>query len=198
MPVANITNTISVIIPTVDRTSLWRSVQSAAMGGLTDDDEIVVVTDGNRSPVDLEPMRSWAAPKIVSIPVDDGPHDDVGSHARNVGLDAATRHWVVYLDDDDAFFPNAMAHMRRILCGVAGRPFHIFRVRHNSGVLIWRTPVLEIGNVSSCGIVHWRWCESRWDHKRYQTDYDFATYLAAEFGEPNFVDYPLTDLKPKL
>lgn len=102
--------TITVVIPSLGRTSLERSVKSAVTQSHAPV-EIIVVNNG---PEGLKPDRELALLamadsiplRIVSLPPFSGP-----SICRNVGAWEAVAPYVAFLDDDDELTPDYLAAM---------------------------------------------------------------------------------------
>lgn len=83
------------------------------------------------------------------------PHNDKGANARNVAMAKAKGTHFMFLDDDDAFLPNALADARHAIEENPTQPL-LFRVRypHDNGLLNWRrSDGLVWGEISTLGIV---------------------------------------------
>jgi glycosyltransferase involved in cell wall biosynthesis len=104
---------ISVIIPTADRPGpLQRALRSLARQDFGDF-EVIVVADGGRTPRSL--VRNWQPNlKVTLLQVE--TRQGV-SHARNIGLTAATGEYVAFLDDDDIYLPQHLQAAHRMLSG---------------------------------------------------------------------------------
>jgi len=100
--------TVSVIVPTRDRTALLadalRSVTLQGMEGV----EIVVVNDGGADVAGVLPLgvRGMTV-RLLSFPRSRG-----AAAARNAGLETARGRFVAFLDDDDMYLPG---HLERAL-----------------------------------------------------------------------------------
>ncbi len=86
---------ISVIIPTYNRATFLPDALESLLRQTRLADEIIVVNDGSTD----ETARVLAdyAPTVTTIHIPNGGR----SHARNVGMEAASGDWIALLDDDD-------------------------------------------------------------------------------------------------
>jgi glycosyltransferase involved in cell wall biosynthesis len=126
---------LSVIIPTLGRPSLERTLASCAGA-----DEIVVVLDTARGCTELPCALPSNAVFIQ------GCWGITGGHGgRQEGLQRASGTHLAFFDDDDVYLPHAWRFMRRAACDWPT----IFRVQHYLHGVIWRTPALTFGNVTT-------------------------------------------------
>ncbi len=88
---------LSVIVPTVGRSSLDRALQSV-ISQLNVVLEIIVVDDSE--------LQDLSIPEDIPGKVIKTGGKVGVSKARNMGLDAATNRWVAFLDDDDEWLPK--------------------------------------------------------------------------------------------
>lgn len=102
---------ISVVIPTVGRTSLYRAVQSA-LGQSEQVVEVIVVADGD-GPVDYPAVSRVT---LLRNTTHSGP-----AVSRQRGIDAAAGSVIALLDDDDEWHPDKL---RRQLFAVSGAGPH--------------------------------------------------------------------------
>ncbi|WP_406283546.1 glycosyltransferase family 2 protein [Embleya sp. NBC_00896] len=103
--------TVSVIVPTRDRTALLAdALRSVALQG-TQGIEVVVVNDGGADVAGVLPLgvRGMTV-RLLSFPRSRGP-----AAARNAGLEVATGRFVAFLDDDDMYLPG---HLDRALAAL--------------------------------------------------------------------------------
>jgi glycosyltransferase involved in cell wall biosynthesis len=92
----------SVIIPTIGRSTLCQAVQSVLDQRFTEDDfEVIVVNDSGRS----LPEEDWQKSDRVRG-LDTNMRER--SVARNTGAAIARGEYLLFLDDDDWLFPNAL------------------------------------------------------------------------------------------
>jgi glycosyltransferase involved in cell wall biosynthesis len=149
---------ITVVIPTLNRPTLARTVKSAEGA-----DEVVVV--GDCMPPAAGQVRLEAQPLSVH-------REGRAAELRNVGMRRATGNWIAFMDDDDVFTPGAIDMIRKAVSGNAPA-LYLFRM-HFCGVR-WSLPILEINNVGTPMIV----CPARgwrpWPTGGYPCeDYGFA------------------------
>jgi glycosyltransferase involved in cell wall biosynthesis len=95
---------ISVIIPTFNRPTLVPLAINSVLAQSQPATEIIVVDDGS-----AQDMREVLAPFGNRIRVIRQANGGL-SAARNTGIKAATTDWVAFLDDDDEYGPNRLAH----------------------------------------------------------------------------------------
>ncbi len=102
---------VSVVIPTRNRKALLSRALRCTLVQEDVDVEVIVVDEAS----------SDGTPRYLAALDDDRlrviRHDKpLGvARARNAGLDAATRRWVAFLDDDDMWAPSKLAHQLAIL-----------------------------------------------------------------------------------
>ncbi|MAY25776.1 MAG: glycosyl transferase family 2 [Polycyclovorans sp.] len=102
--------TYSVIVPHYnDPARLARLLCSVPVA--RDDIEVIVVDDCSPDQPALDAVRArWPRVRWLSTPENGG-----AGVARNVGLDAACGHWLVFADSDDEFLPGAFETFDRVL-----------------------------------------------------------------------------------
>lgn len=140
---------LSLIIPTVSRPTLARTLMSLRGQAWRPGDEIILVGDGPQ-PIAADLWRQFGLPGrgTVETPARLGHW---GHGARNWLLDAraAAGAYLMALDDDDEMAPGAVAAVRAALTDNPGRP-HIFRMTGDPcGGTAWRAKVIEHGNVGT-------------------------------------------------
>lgn len=133
---------ISIIIPTLGRPSLMRTLLSV-MHQIRGDDEVLVIGDGPQ-PAAEEIVSRWKG-RLRYI---EGPRTRAWGHAqRNLGMERAGGKFLSFMDDDDIYVPDALEKMRRAIEEV-GEAYFLFRIRYMSTVL-WRVPDIARANVST-------------------------------------------------
>src|ERR1035437_3450278 len=94
---------VSVIIPTVDRPSLIRSVNSVLDQEFTEEEfEVIVVNDTGRA---LTPAPWQSSPRARIL----DSQKRNRCFARNAGATVAKGRFLIFLDDDDWLLPGAFA-----------------------------------------------------------------------------------------
>ncbi len=102
---------ISIVIPNYNRSAVLvraiRSVLGQAEGAV----EVIVVDDGS----DRDLSGPYAMLAAQGVRVLRMPERRTGSHARNVGVAAATGSHVSFLDSDDVWLPGRLDRLRALL-----------------------------------------------------------------------------------
>jgi len=99
----------SIVIPTIDRPTLPRSVHSVLTQDLTGHDfEVIVVNDSGRN----LPPQDWQASQRVTVIQTQERGRTV---ARNTGAAISKGEYLYFLDDDDWLLPDALAHFQRLI-----------------------------------------------------------------------------------
>lgn len=161
---------LSIIIPTMGRETLRRTLESIRPQ-LMPDDEVLVVSDGLAYSDFWEDVKEWSAEFKELSCID--PRSCYGHAQRNFGLSAATKHYVTFCGDDDVYDQDAFSVVREAIATNPGRPL-IFRVDTWSCGLVWHDEVLEVGNVDCGGFVVPNDKERLGTFSyRYEGDYDF-------------------------
>lgn len=178
---------LSVIIPTVGRPSLARTLASVIDGGIAPEDQVVIVNDGDVDAVHgiVEAAELDGRCKVMVaglVP----PGGDYGQPARNFGMMVATGTHLVFTQDDNVFAPGALDAVRHE-AELAPERLHFWRVKPQCGTLVWSgrdddgLPVL--GHIDAdCGVVPndparlGKWGEG------YNGDYVFWRETAENFG----------------
>lgn len=163
--------TFSIIVATSGRPTLDETLASI-VGQLEPGDEVLVVRD------------------------DSG---DEGDTPRNEAMPRARGTHLLFMDDDDQYAKRALATIRRFGEEHPGR-IGIFRMRFDHGLVLWKRPALEFGNVSTQLFVvpNVPGKLGRWERRgRIIGDYVFITQTAKLQGDPLFrseiVGYARTD-----
>jgi hypothetical protein len=160
----------SIIVPTCGRRSLARTLASIADQRLAAGDEVLLVTDGHQ-PHAAELLTRLGVPGRC---IETAPSHDYGGTQRNQGMNEAAGDYLLFMDDDDVYAPDAFASIRAALREAPGLP-HLFRMRYASNQrVLWTRRELALGNVSTQMIV----CPNRPNLKRWDSmhghDYRFV------------------------
>ena len=150
----------SIIVPTTGRPTLVQTLASI-LEQLEPGDEVFVVRDDS---------------------------DDLGDTPRNEAMPRARGTHLLFMDDDDQYARGALATIRRFAAEHPGR-IGIFRMRFDHGLVLWRRPALEFGNVSTQLLVvpNVPGKLARWEQRGHVIgDYVFLTETAKLQGEPIF------------
>jgi glycosyltransferase involved in cell wall biosynthesis len=152
----------SIIVPTAGRPTLGATLASIAEQ-LEPGDEIFVLRDDS---------------------------NDEGDTPRNSAMPRARGTHLLFMDDDDQYARGALAAIRRFAEQHPGR-IGIFRMRYDNGLVLWRRPELEFGNVSTQLFVvpNVPGKLARWERQgRVIGDYVFITETVKLQGDPIFCD----------
>lgn len=174
--------TISLIIPTISRPSLARTLASVRRQPWRDGDEVILVGDG-RQEIAEELWYQFRIPgRYMEVP---GPSKNWGHAPRNIVMPTACGEWLMALDDDDELTTNALDIVRRAIARHSDRP-HIFRMEgHPTVGTVWKTPELVQGNVGTPMFV----CPNdpnrlgRFNPDRYAGDFDFFRETCEHYPE---------------
>ena len=93
-------DTVSVVIPTLNRSCLLKRAISSVLMQTVEPDEIIVVDNGSTDQTDIMVSSSFPTIKYL-VEKKRGV-----SAARNKGIKFAQSNWVALLDSDDTWAPN--------------------------------------------------------------------------------------------
>lgn len=182
-------NSVCVVVPTLGRPTLARTLESIA-GQLRGDDHCVVVADAGGNHLIVEALFGEYAD--VRWTYDEWPDGCSGHRARNHAMDSLIEgDLMISIDDDDILAPQALKTIRKSDTSRAS----IYRMRYSDGRVLWGEPRVEMDNVGSPMIVAPTSCRSRWG-ARYQGDFDFALSLEREYGECDFHEEIVALIRP--
>ena len=166
--------TFSLILPTISRPTLARALLSLKDQDWRPVDEVIVCGDGPQ-PVAAAFVRQFGPPfRYLETPT---RLEKWGYGVRNWLADNnhANGTHLIYLDDDDAYRPEAVALIRSAVEAIPDRP-HVFRMQDmTDGMIRWKTRDVIHGNIGTPMLVvpndpcrRGRWGDS------YSGDLDFA------------------------
>lgn len=191
--------TLTVVIPTISRPTLARSLLSLKDQGWQPGDEVLLVGDGPQ-PLARELWGQAGLPgRFLETPAAMGVW---GHGVRNWVIERGlvrTSH-VGALDDDDAYTPGAIRAVRAALAAEPSRP-HLFRMdwRAVGGKVLWEGAVLREGNVGTPMFWHPNVPGrlGRWVY-RYTGDCDFIRETCSLQGEPVWRSEVTVECRPHL
>jgi glycosyltransferase involved in cell wall biosynthesis len=110
-----------------------------------------------------------------------------GHPQRNFGYTQAEGRFILTLDDDDTWGPNALDD---IIGSVEDYLYnvHVFKMRYTDGHVLWSEPRMRLGNVGSPMIVvpNDRGKVGRWG-SAYEGDYHFLVSTVANYGSEDCI-----------
>jgi glycosyltransferase involved in cell wall biosynthesis len=133
---------LSIIVPTIGRQTLSETLKSI-LKQVSPDDEVLVIADGEQP--DAERIAKPFGGRVTYLEY--GPTRDFGHSQRNYAMGIAKNGYLAFMDDDDVYVDGALGTIKEAIEANADRPL-MFRM-HFLDKIIWRRPVLEIGNVST-------------------------------------------------
>lgn len=165
---------LAIILPTSGRATLEAALRSCETGGAGEDDVVLLMVDGaEHEEAARQAQEAADLPCAVHRIVSQERLGGIGGPLRNLALDRVEERdladWVLYLDDDDAWAPGALQLVRERVAAEPGIP-HMFRMDGPPHGLLWRSAVLQVGNVGGPMFVHPVDAErtGRWDGQRCQ------------------------------
>lgn len=175
---------LSIIIPTLGRTTLQRAVNSA-LASMGPQDELLVVSDGYFR--HARQVMLWTDDPRTRF-IETAPSRSWGTMQYDVGMAMATGEWCVFLPDDDIMTPEACAAVRG---GVHHMGVHVFacRMDHWGGRVLSRSK--NCGEVTANQIVVPRETEVSWQRSDRQVfDWDYLNAVLAFWNqhEPYYHD----------
>lgn len=149
---ASVAPPLTVLCLTIGRPTLRRTLESLRDQDWRPGDGVWLVHDGVAAP---ETRALWQEFHLPGrwIELDDGPHGDWGHTPRNRILPQIPGGYVINLDDDDAFVPDALRILRQELQPHPGA-FFLFRIAYPHGECLWRDQAIREGNVGTPIFVH--------------------------------------------
>ncbi len=178
--------TLSIIIPSVRKLGLLRTLESLR-GQLSAEDEVIIVQE----PRHHDPMQNWLGYGFnIRCFADKTPGSSAwGYKARRYGMTHARGEWIHCIGDDDAYLPGAIEEIKDRVC-VAKLPC-LFRMRRNlpecrgGGTdFVWRNCDLKEGDNIAGEMFVFPNDPEQWgkfgDH--YCGDNDFIRQTVANYG----------------
>lgn len=181
---------LSIIIPTVGRPTLARTLESILTSGYTlADDDVWVIGDGEQ-PAAREVVTAFKDLLRISyfeIPA----QKKLGHPQRTIAQILATGTHLVHIDDDDVFAPDALFMIKRAIAESPDRPL-IFKMKCVSGrhhwEKLWGIPSLFLGNIGTPMFVapNIKNRLAPWEPKP-GGDFEHISNTVNKFGGPAFI-----------
>jgi glycosyltransferase involved in cell wall biosynthesis len=170
-----LSRSIAVIVPTIGRESLRRTLDSLVLQ-LEPGDEVLVVADGPRPSARAifhgYPLAGWRYFETELT-------EHWGAEQRMVGIREARADRLMFIDDDDAFFPGALAVSR------VGPAPALYRMQYSDGRTLWQRQELTVGQVGTPMFVCRNEVVGAWGLD-YIGDFEFIRDTCALQGPPAF------------
>lgn len=130
--------TFTVIIPSIGYETLANTIKSIQRQELVPGDQFMVVADGHIESTEALVKAAGAPFEYHAY----GPTRTWGNDQRNFGLMFARGDYLVWMDEDDIFYPDAFAAIREAAMAHPGRPL-IFRMQGPEGDYLWKEQVIQ-------------------------------------------------------
>lgn len=173
--------TISLIIPTVSRPTLARTLASVRRQDWWPGDEVIIVGDGPQAAA--RPLwEQFGLPGYYcEVRRTDPP--DWGHTPRNRVMPLAKGQYLMALDDDDEMATDAIKVVRAALERNPGRP-HLFRMHQcHTGAVVWADREIREGNVGTPMLVCPNDPEMYGQYtSRYGGDFDFILSTCSRYA----------------
>lgn len=179
---------VTVVMPTLGRSTLRRAV-SSVVDQLEDDDELIVVGDAAVDHRAWDVVAGFQPARVLYVEAR-RPGSVFGNAQRDFGMELAagrTSH-LMFLDDDDVWEHGALDKVRWAV-GDSLQHAHLFRCmwgpgHHAHGTVLWADPQVREGNVGTPMVVlpNRAYERSWWDFNRRGVVSDFG-FLSAAIGE---------------
>jgi glycosyltransferase involved in cell wall biosynthesis len=159
--------TLSIIIPTCGRSSLRRTLLSL-VPQLLEGDQVLVIGDGE------QPNSAIICQEFGVCYVDGVETGCFGNRQRQAGMALATGDYLLFIDDDDVYVPQALSVVRLAIAEHPDRPM-LFQFIDKNGAVIWQQQEVKEGNISTAQIVFPnRSTQLGVWQDRYEGDFDFV------------------------
>lgn len=172
--------TLSIVIPTIGRPSLFEALESIVRNGATNADEVIIVGDGPQPAAD-QLVTTFSRVSVFGPSIqyfEHGPHRQIGGPQRNFGMSKATGTHMIFIDDDDIYVNDALREIRAM---INAQPTAVLLFKEESKVprhswgVVWKDREIRKGNVGTQMVVApnipgriGKWGTS------YANDYDFV------------------------
>ena len=171
---------LTIIIPTIGRAGLERTLRSIRQQAMETD--VTVVYDSHSA---LVPDRLYDLTEKYEV---DLVYHDGGIHAwghpqRNYGVEGAVGGWLAWMADDDIYAEGAFEQIQAAIDTLEYPMPLIFRARMHFGETLWKRPVIEAGNIdASMFVVPNDPAKLGTWTNRYTGDVDFISETVAKYS----------------
>lgn len=139
---------ISIIIPTKGRFTLKRTLLSIRPAKTPV--EVLVISDG-KQPVSKAIVKEIKNLVGYDLKFIEGPKTNRwGNAQRNIGMEQANGNWLMFIDDDDIYTPDAFKAIDKAIEQYPNQPL-VFRMLDHNGdrYILWRKRRNILGNVGT-------------------------------------------------
>lgn len=140
---------LSIIIPTIGRPSLKKTIESI-LPQWEPGDQIIVVGDGEQP--NAEDIVSHYYSEYPVEYHETSPTRCFGHAQRNFGMEVAMCSHLSFMDDDDWYAQNALPQIRSVIKMTPDKPL-IFQMQYPNRFVLWQHPHLVEANVGTPMIV---------------------------------------------
>lgn len=187
--------TLTLIIPTISRPTLARTLLSVRLQDWWPGDQIILVGDGPQPIAGAMWAQLELPGEFVEVPRTDPP--DWGHTPRNRIRAKAKGEYLVALDDDDEFTPDAIKTVRAALVENPGVP-HLFKMNTPDNGDVWKAKQITVGNVGTPMFVTPNVYEKLGCYtSRYGGDHDFIKSTVERFGAVVWRDEVICRVRPQ-
>jgi glycosyltransferase involved in cell wall biosynthesis len=179
---------VSVIIPTIGRPTLARTLRSIRDQAGPDEVEVLVIGDTHAGTHDLSTVLHTCGEYDAEGYAYDGGEHAWGHPQRNFGARIAEGRYLAYLQDDDVWLPEAWLAIRGSIATGPEGP-RLFRVRTWQAGVVWvEAGRLAYGQIDADCIVAPNCPQKlgRWTHV-YEGDWHFIRETVAAWGEDRVI-----------
>lgn len=193
---------LTLVIPTMGRPELKRTLSSIDHQTHADGVEVLVVADtfegaGSQALATARTTTAEHGSHFRWLEYDGGQHC-VGQPQRQFGMEQAAAPWIAFGADDNILTNGALAAIWLAITELPEQQPLLFKVRTWQAGIVWRTPgVVAHTNVDADCIVVPNVPErlGRWG-MRYEADFDFALETTRKWGKATFAEDLISLARP--
>ncbi len=195
---------LTIIVPTIGRSTLETTLQSIARQELQSGDRVIVALDTYQEPTRPDVAALVARYGFMLLPIDGGVHF-MGNPQLNAALELVETDYVIALGDDDVYVDGAIARLRPKLKNGRAVLFQFYAppylvAGNPERFVLWADRTLRVANISGCCIAAPREAlVPVSDHQRCEVDFDWIVAIVQKTGhKPVWMDDVLIIARPDL